>query len=889
MDIQAEVAGFGGSEANKSSFRRGYYPKGRGEVMVRLVPMWAGKGMGTPARGAATGTGCIQPITLANQGRVVGVTGRVFVHRTSDPDGGTFSGTVSMHTAVGAVTSSGTLHDKQLTAVVVATKMTQMLAAGLAKVAAEKGRGKKSGEEADLEVDLKVDIEVEDTGGKKINRTRGGGRDIVTVGVLLMLRTSTGCVLASDMLENWDDGKVGDEKNPLGSEEMTELSRAASVATKCAESLLSQYACGACVDAHTADQLIIFMALADGNSSIVVPSAHLRQSQHMVTAVAVAEQLTGAKFKLEEQGGATKVSCLGVGYSAFGTNGSRQYANGAALQAHKIALVNDRADMTVIEPVEMIQANHSPSYIGLCAFDFDNTLRNRWLHRRWIEETNRKPTQGIWKAIHSMLDTHSIQQLKFVAKRGVDFFSKHSNEDGICPELFGSHKRWNLIRKLLDHLRSLNFLIVVITLNERNFVKMVVDKFLPKIHFVVAKESFCKNSTNKSVIIQRITDQFGIDPRNCMFVDDDSRQLIDAIPLGVTPQFVFESGIKYDEVRSIRSWAAQVTGKHEKTDEAELCLGNQSKVNLAAVTAAFYCVTDAVTTLFKLQRKCVDISGIIKDQFMRIQRDGNGNTKKRTMLGRLCHSPGSEDFKGLSDFLHSFDKEIGSESAVRNMLPLQLLCISPVLCKEMTGQQYSTFQPLLKEVRNMRNHWVHNGVSTSDSERRAFLGTALTITESLHVCSLGLLETSQKNKEGVVRKGEKRDFRNLVQYGIVVIASLRHTQSIYLRDKIEHFFFTRATTPNCLRPVSRSLITNALLREVRLALGRHVVQNLPGFVQRCMGLGEAKSWTSVPQSQMPIHELLLAEASGNKLPASNKLQDFHLYHFLEGQHVTLRL
>ncbi|KAF5386599.1 hypothetical protein D9615_001722 [Tricholomella constricta] len=63
------------------------------------------------------------------------------------------------------------------------------------------------------------------------------------------------------------------------------------------------------------DQIIIFMALAEGKSEIRCGKRGL--SLHTKTAIWVAEQLTDAKFDIDEEpSGHTVIRCVGIGYSA---------------------------------------------------------------------------------------------------------------------------------------------------------------------------------------------------------------------------------------------------------------------------------------------------------------------------------------------------------------------------------------------------------------------------------------------------------------------------------------------------------------------------------------------------------------------------------------------
>ena len=68
-----------------------------------------------------------------------------------------------------------------------------------------------------------------------------------------------------------------------------------------------------CLDEHMQDQLIIFMALAKGESRI--RSGPL--SLHTKTAIHFTEMLTGAKFKIDENPNdkTTIISCEGINFS----------------------------------------------------------------------------------------------------------------------------------------------------------------------------------------------------------------------------------------------------------------------------------------------------------------------------------------------------------------------------------------------------------------------------------------------------------------------------------------------------------------------------------------------------------------------------------------------
>ncbi|KAJ1489711.1 hypothetical protein T484DRAFT_1936571 [Baffinella frigidus] len=83
-----------------------------------------------------------------------------------------------------------------------------------------------------------------------------------------------------------------------------------------ARELVESLAGKACVDEHLQDQLIIFMALADGSSS----SSKLRTgklSLHTQTAIHFAEAMTGAKFTVTEEEGGAVIECRGSSYGTL--------------------------------------------------------------------------------------------------------------------------------------------------------------------------------------------------------------------------------------------------------------------------------------------------------------------------------------------------------------------------------------------------------------------------------------------------------------------------------------------------------------------------------------------------------------------------------------------
>ena len=104
------------------------------------------------------------------------------------------------------------------------------------------------------------------------------------MGILIVAETTTGCFLAGSAL--------GNPKKKANPEVVGE---------DAANELLTTWAEGGCVDEWLQDQLILFMALAVGESEIETGSL----TQHTQTAIWVAEEVCGAKFevtRLDDEG-----------------------------------------------------------------------------------------------------------------------------------------------------------------------------------------------------------------------------------------------------------------------------------------------------------------------------------------------------------------------------------------------------------------------------------------------------------------------------------------------------------------------------------------------------------------------------------------------------------
>jgi RNA 3'-terminal phosphate cyclase (ATP) len=114
------------------------------------------------------------------------------------------------------------------------------------------------------------------------------------VGMVLTSKLSSGAIVGSDEL-----GRIGRTSEDVG--------------RSVASSLIHLIQGKIPVDEHLGDQLLIYMALARGHSTIRVAEV----TTHMVSCIYVCERFLGRIFTLgQETGGATTISCNGVGLAA---------------------------------------------------------------------------------------------------------------------------------------------------------------------------------------------------------------------------------------------------------------------------------------------------------------------------------------------------------------------------------------------------------------------------------------------------------------------------------------------------------------------------------------------------------------------------------------------
>jgi RNA 3'-terminal phosphate cyclase (ATP) len=97
----------------------------------------------------------------------------------------------------------------------------------------------------------------------------------------------------------------------LGADSLGELGKPAEkVGREAAEELLKQLMTEAPVDRHLADQLVVYMSLADGRSTIRTGELTL----HALTCIHLSERMLRARFKVEgEEGAPSTITCEGIG------------------------------------------------------------------------------------------------------------------------------------------------------------------------------------------------------------------------------------------------------------------------------------------------------------------------------------------------------------------------------------------------------------------------------------------------------------------------------------------------------------------------------------------------------------------------------------------------
>jgi len=165
-------------------------------------------------------------------------------------------------------------------------------------------------------------------GGGEGGRGRGSNKRARTrpkrevVHVLLVLETSTGCRLGADLLIE-DLRRFNSAAG--GGKEGGEKAEQRRVCRTLANTLHKYHTAGACVDEHTQDQLLIYLALAKGRSCVHGPPQSMITSEHLATAIHVTQQLLGVVFTSTVEEGKDSPVVIevaeGLAFTRAGTGG----------------------------------------------------------------------------------------------------------------------------------------------------------------------------------------------------------------------------------------------------------------------------------------------------------------------------------------------------------------------------------------------------------------------------------------------------------------------------------------------------------------------------------------------------------------------------------------
>jgi RNA 3'-terminal phosphate cyclase len=268
-------------------YRRGFYPVGGGKVQISI-------------QGNST---LLQPIQLIDQGKVVSITGVVY--------------------------GNCDLEEPQLNLVNLINDELRQYLHSLAS------RELLSSEFRGVHVQLSTSQDEEQSAARetklKSNDTDKGKEPVKpqinqkkrkkkctnhSLGAQIAIATDTGCVLSANYLVCERDEDIFQSSPPfIVSELMQQISH--------------QVDTGSCVDEHTADQLLIFMALAAGDRDqgpfesklLCEPFVEGKSSQHLETAVYLLNELLGPRgchlhLETTSDTGCRLITCRGIGYSS---------------------------------------------------------------------------------------------------------------------------------------------------------------------------------------------------------------------------------------------------------------------------------------------------------------------------------------------------------------------------------------------------------------------------------------------------------------------------------------------------------------------------------------------------------------------------------------------
>lgn len=254
-----------GIDVTAKLLRRGYYPRGGGVIQI--------SGIKSSAR--------ISPINLVNQGVIIRA--HVYVYSSIEDSGSDLAGILS---------DALTLSLKRLLSTVqnvdsdVSVECDCMSEDTQSYQPVEGSRESASNRKCDA--NMKKNQKYFHS-KKGFNHRKKGGKCSVTLGALVRLVTDTGCIISADASVNERDYAKFDSSSASCSIESTIMSRLRRVLTS-----------GACIDEQTADQLLIYMALAHGTSRLLcAPVCESDHSQHIESAIEVIKQFTQREISID--------------------------------------------------------------------------------------------------------------------------------------------------------------------------------------------------------------------------------------------------------------------------------------------------------------------------------------------------------------------------------------------------------------------------------------------------------------------------------------------------------------------------------------------------------------------------------------------------------------
>lgn len=168
-------------------------------------------------------------------------------------------------------------------------------ASALKKAVGKEFSGGDSNEQFTIEEECVVEATATATHQKKKSFRGKKPKERTAVSALVVLETATDGIISVDQTVNVNEST-------------------ASIFADQVISRLNEYVhSGAWVDEHLADNVVVFMALAEGTSRVRVPGKAHRTSKHLETALDIAARLTGATYQLHEEDTSAIVEVNGVG------------------------------------------------------------------------------------------------------------------------------------------------------------------------------------------------------------------------------------------------------------------------------------------------------------------------------------------------------------------------------------------------------------------------------------------------------------------------------------------------------------------------------------------------------------------------------------------------